>query len=159
MDYTTRHQIFMQAINTYGSKLYNISLFVLRNETLAEDSTQESFQKIWKSLDKFSFKSSLYTWMYRITYNTALTTYNKEKRHRSEEITIEKGASIDIVNNLSLKEAITKLPLNQRQTIIMFYFLDYSIKDIALELSINENTIKSWLRRAKTNLKDQLNAK
>ena len=77
----------------------------------------------------------------------------------SEEITIEKGASIDIVNNLSLKEAITKLPLNQRQAIIMFYFLDYSIKDIALELSINENTIKSWLRRAKTNLKDQLNAK
>jgi RNA polymerase sigma-70 factor (ECF subfamily) len=149
----------MQAINTYGSKLYNISLFVLRNETLAEDATQESFQKIWKNLDKFSFKSSLYTWMYRITYNTALTIYNKEKRHRSEEITIEKVASIDIVNNLSLKEAITKLPLSQRQAIIMFYFLDYSIKEVALELSMNENTIKSWLRRGKKQLKDYLDEK
>ena len=75
----------MQAIDTYGSRLYNISLFVLKNEVLAEDSTQESFQKIWKGLDKFSFNSSLYTWMYRITYNNALTTFNKEKKHRKSD--------------------------------------------------------------------------
>ena len=71
----------MQAIDTYGSRLYNISLFVLKNEVLAEDSTQESFHKIWKGLDKFSFKSSLYTWMYRITYNNAITTYNLSLIH------------------------------------------------------------------------------
>ena len=48
----------MQAIDTYGSRLYNISLFVLKNEVLAEDSTQQSFQKIWKGLDKYSIEKT-----------------------------------------------------------------------------------------------------
>jgi RNA polymerase sigma-70 factor (ECF subfamily) len=150
----------MQAINTYGSRLYNISLFVLKNEVLAEDSTQESFQKIWKGLDKFSFKSSLYTWMYRITYNNALSTYKKEKKHKKSDI--EHDAALkdfDLTNNITLKDAIKQLPLNYRKAIIMFYFLEYSIKEISIELSINENTIKSWLKRGKEQLKDYLDEK
>jgi len=148
----------MQAINTYGSKLYNISLFVLRNETLAEDSTQESFQKIWKGLDKFSFKSSLYTWMYRITYNNALTTYNREKKHKGQDVEYEGSVKdFDLINSITLKDAIEKLPFNHRKAIIMFYFLDHSIKDISVELSIKENTIKSWLKRGKEQLKEYIN--
>ena len=149
----------MQAIDTYGSRLYNISLFVLKNEVLAEDSTQESFHKIWKGLDKFSFKSSLYTWMYRITYNNAITTYNKEKKHRKSDIEHDfSSRDFDLTNDM-LKDAIEKLPLNYRKAIVMFYFLEYSIKEISLELSINENTIKSWLKRGKQQLKDYLDEK
>ena len=139
----------MQAINTYGSRLYNISLFVLKNEVLAEDSTQESFQKIWKGLDKFSFKSSLYTWMYRITYNNA----SNDMEH---DVAIK---DFDLTNDITLKEAIEQLPLNYRKAIIMFYFLEYSIKEISIELSIKENTIKSWLKRGKQQLKDYLDDK
>ena len=150
----------MQAIDTYGSRLYNISLFVLKNEVLAEDSTQESFHKIWKGLDKFSFKSSLYTWMYRITYNNAITTYNKEKKHRKSDIEHDFASrDFDLTNDIALKDAIEKLPLNYRKAIVMFYFLEYSIKEISLELSINENTIKSWLKRGKQQLKDYLDEK
>jgi RNA polymerase sigma-70 factor (ECF subfamily) len=39
----------------------------------------------------------------------------------------------------------------------MFYFLDHSIKDISVELSIKENTIKSWLKRGKEQLKEYIN--
>ena len=93
----------MQAINTYGSRLYNISLFVLKNEVLAEDSTQESFQKIWKGLDKFSFKSSLYTWMYRITYNNAISTYRKEKKHRKSDMEHDVAIKdFDLTNDITL---------------------------------------------------------
>ena len=150
----------MQAIDTYGSRLYNISLFVLKNEVLAEDSTQESFHKIWKGLDKFSFKSSLYTWMYRITYNNAIKTYNKEKKHRKSDIEHDfSSRDFDLTNDITLKDAIEKLPLNYRKAIVMFYFLEYSIKEISIELSINENTIKSWLKRGKQQLKDYLDEK
>ena len=150
----------MQAIDTYGSRLYNISLFVLKNEVLAEDSTQESFHKIWKGLDRFSFKSSLYTWMYRITYNNAIKTYNKEKKHRKSDIEHDFASrDFDLTNDITLKDAIEKLPLNYRKAIVMFYFLEYSIKEISLELSINENTIKSWLKRGKQQLKDYLDEK
>ena len=113
----------MQAIDTYGSRLYNISLFVLKNEVLAEDSTQESFQKIWKNLDKFSFKSSLYTWMYRITYNNAITTYNKEKKHRKSDVEHDFfSKDFDLTNNITLKDAIEKLPLNYVKLLSCFIF-------------------------------------
>jgi|TARA_A200000159_G_scaffold139818_1_gene141580 RNA polymerase sigma-70 factor (ECF subfamily) len=160
LNYNTKHKIFMQAIDTYGSRLYNISLFVLKNEVLAEDSTQESFQKIWKGLDKFSFNSSLYTWMYRITYNNALTTFNKEKKHRKSDVEHDfSSTDVDIANNITLKDAIQKLPFNYRKAIIMFYFLEHSIKEISIELLINENTIKSWLKRGKEQLKDYIDEK
>ena len=148
----------MQAITTYGSRLYNISLFVLKNEVLAEDSTQESFQKIWKALDNFSFNSSLYTWMYRITYNNALTTYNREKKHKGQDVEHEGSVKdFDLINSITLKDAIEKLPLTHRKAIVMFYFLDHSIKDISIEISIKENTIKSWLKRGKEQLKEYIN--
>ena len=41
----------------------------------------------------------------------------------------------------------------------MFYFLEHSIKEISIELSIKENTIKSWLKRGKQQLKDYLDEK
>jgi RNA polymerase sigma-70 factor (ECF subfamily) len=58
-----------------------------------------------------------------------------------------------------LKDAIQKLPFNYRKAIIMFYFLEHSIKEISIELLINENTIKSWLKRGKEQLKDYIDEK
>ena len=65
----------------------------------------------------------------------------------------------DLTNDIALKDAIKQLPLNYRKAIIMFYFLEYSIKEISIELSIKENTIKSWLKRGKEQLKDYLDDK
>ena len=66
---------------------------------------------------------------------------------------------LDIVNNMTLKDAIKKLPFNYRKAIVMFYFLEHSIKEISIELSIKENTIKSWLKRGKEQLKDYIDEK
>ena len=80
----------MQAISTYGSRLYNISLFVLKNEVLAEDSTQESFQKIWKALDPFFIQFfPIHMDVSHYSYNNALTTYNREKKHKGQDIEYE----------------------------------------------------------------------
>ena len=62
-----------------------------------------------------------------------------------------------LINSITLKDAIEKLPFTHRKAIGMFYFLDHSIKDISVELSIKENTIKSWLRRGKEQLKEYIN--
>jgi RNA polymerase sigma-70 factor (ECF subfamily) len=98
--------------------------------------------------------------MYRITYNNAITTYNKEKKHRKSDVEHDFfSKDFDLTNNITLKDAIEKLPLNYRKAIVMFYFLEYSIKEISIQLSIKENTIKSWLRRGKEQLKDYIDEK
>ena len=84
----------------------------------------------------------------------------EEKKHRKSDIEHDFASrDFDLTNDITLKDAIEKLPLNYRKAIVMFYFLEYSIKEISLELSINENTIKSWLKRGKEQLKDYLDEK
>ena len=84
----------------------------------------------------------------------------KKKKHRKSDIEYDFASKdFDLTNDITLKDAIEKLPLNYRKAIVMFYFLEYSIKEISLELSINENTIKSWLKRGKQQLKDYLDEK
>ena len=98
--------------------------------------------------------------MYRIAYNTALTTYHKEKKHRTVDTTYDHSSvQINNIEEITLKDAIEKLPFNYRKAIIMYYFLRYSIKDISVELSVNENTIKSWLKRGRSQLKGYLDEK
>jgi RNA polymerase sigma-70 factor (ECF subfamily) len=98
--------------------------------------------------------------MYRIAYNTALTTYHKEKKHRTVDTTYDPSSvQINNIEEITLKDAIEKLPFNYRKAIIMYYFLRYSIKDISVELSVNENTIKSWLKRGRSQLKGYLDEK
>ena len=98
--------------------------------------------------------------MYRITYNNALSTYKKEKKHRKSDTEHDIALkNFDLTNDITLKDAIEKLPLNYRKAIVMFYFLEYSIKEISIELSIKENTIKSWLKRGKQQLKGYLDEK
>jgi RNA polymerase sigma-70 factor (ECF subfamily) len=59
--------------------------------------------------------------MYRITYNNALTTFNK-KKHRMSDVEHDfSSTDVDIANNITLKDAIQKLPFNYRKAIIMFY--------------------------------------
>ena len=55
--------------------------------------------------------------------------------------------------------ALFSIMILQFLKIIMFYFLEYSIKEISIELSIKENTIKSWLKRGKQQLKGYLDEK
>ena len=84
----------------------------------------------------------------------------KKKKHRKSDMEHDVAIKdFDLTNDIALKDAIKQLPLNYRKAIIMFYFLEYSIKEISIELSINENTIKSWLKRGKEQLKDYLDEK
>ena len=84
----------------------------------------------------------------------------KEKKHRKSDMEHDVAIKdFDLTNDITLEEAIKQLPLNYRKAIIMFYFLEYSIKEISIELYINENTIKSWLKRGKEQLKDYLDEK
>lgn len=149
-------KIYLQAVESYAGRLYNIAYFILGNKELAEDAVQESFIKIWKNLDTFSFHSSIYTWMYRIAHNTAINIYNREKKYSSSELDYEPSKTENPIDKMTLNTAIKILSPKEKQSIVMFYFLEYKIREIAEELSVSENTVKSWLKRSKEKLKDYI---
>ena len=149
-------EIYLQAVESYAGKLYNIAYFILGNKELSEDAVQESFKKIWENLDNFLFQSSIYTWMYRIVYNTSINIYSREKKYSSSELDYEPSNTENSIDKMTLNEAIKILSPSEKQSIIMFYFLEYKIREIAEELSVSENTVKSWLKRSKEKLRDYI---
>ena len=144
--------------------IFNMCYRYSLNEDDSNDITQEVCIKIVKNLSKFKFKSSFKTWVYRITYNETINYLKKNKQNLSFE---EESYKIESINTpekeLEKKEIykiitkeINKLDETSRNIILMYYYDDLKIKEISQIIWINENTIKTKLKRAKQFLKPKI---
>ena len=74
----------------YGDTLYGVAFKVVRDSELAQDVLQESFVKIWKKSDSYdSSKAKLFTWLFRITRNTAIDKLRSVNTKSDKEIQID----------------------------------------------------------------------
>lgn len=159
---------FSFLINKYKGLVFSITSNVLKNPQDAQDAAQESFLKVYQQLHKFEGRSKFSTWLYTITYRTAI---NKLKEERiqviplSEEI-IESDLldpAIDPAEKLQAKQiqfyvdkAIQKLPVIDGLLITLFYSKDLSIKEIQEITGLSTPNIKIKLYRARKTLEREL---
>src|SRR5690606_877642 len=74
----------------YGDTLYGVAYKVVRDEELAQDVVQESFIKIWKKSDSYDpSKAKLFTWLFRITRNTAIDKLRSVNNKSDKEIQMD----------------------------------------------------------------------
>jgi len=128
------------------------------------DLTQEIFIRCLKNIKSFkSTKGSFKSWLYKLAHNYVMN-YFKSKRYKIRFKQINdndylvdgldlEDSLIKQENNLVIKNALESLHPKYKEIIIMRFYEEYSIKDIALDLNINENTVKTRLRRGLNNLK------
>lgn len=157
---------FRMLVEIHGKTVYNIALYTLNDEDLAEDITQEVYIRIYRNLHKFKGDSKLTTWIYRIVKNVCYDHAKKrslvpmdelsEPDLRDEEyLSPEEGAAMSWRHE-ELRDAVEKLPLKQRIAITLYYFQDKSYEDIAAIMDMPLNTLKSHLHRAKAALAQTL---
>lgn len=155
-----KDKIFEEIVEEYSRSIIRVCYLQVGNREESEDLAQDVLLKIYKNLKKFKGNSSLYTWIYRITINTCLTYIKKENKLIYEEIN-ESLHSVDnvediIVLNYSkelIREALFNSPQNYRIPLYMYFFENKKISEIAEILEVNENTIKTRLRRGKEFIK------
>ena len=167
LDSRTRDLAFAQLISQYKEPLYwHVRGIVLIHED-ADDVVQNTFIKIFKNLHKFKGQSKLYTWMFRIATNEALTHLKKSKKHKAQSLN-------DECNELSnteltadphfngehakamLTQIIITLPLRQRTVFNMRYFQDMKFKDIAEILELSLGGVKSSYHIAQKKIKNHV---
>ncbi len=153
---------FEMIYKEYSASVYTIALGITRNRQDAEEVTQDVFVKIFRKLKGFAFRSSFGTWVYRITANTAVNTYNSRTRRGSNTVRIEEmddlpdrsstGPDAPIVQ----KEEGSKLALvldalspEHRSCIVLREIEGLNYKEMAGVLRIPVNTVRSRLRRAR----------
>lgn len=94
----------------YFDGVYKYVFFLCRNETMAEEITQETFYRAMEHIDKFEGKCKLYVWLCQIAKNTFLTYAKKQKRHVSEtDIDLSKQIEPSFENEILDKETVWKL--------------------------------------------------
>ena len=150
---STKEKAFGELMKLYKERLYwHIRKIVISHDD-ADDVLQNTFIKIFRSIDKFKGDSKLFSWMYRIATNESITHINKNaKRLKISNEELQNNA----INNLTadvyfegdaiqlkLQKAIATLPQKQQLVFNMKYFDDMKYKDISEILETSEGALKA----------------
>lgn len=143
-------------IERQSGTVYRLALSYTKNKCDAEDVMQNVFLKYIRKKRLFESPEHEKAWFIRVTINTAKTFFARKR----SEVALDEIAELESADTpqreLSVLDAVNSLPKKQRVCTHLFYYEDYSVKEIAHALSIPESTVKSHLRRARASLKEKL---
>lgn len=146
----------------YYPKIYRHMLYKVQNREDAEDLTSEVFVRMVKSLSKQ--KGSFNAWLYRIANNLAIDYYRKKSRRKevslveefAEHTPGESDETESVNEREDLSRAISTLPDDQRQTVLLKFMEGYNNKEIADIMGKTVGAVKALQFRALNNLKTTL---
>jgi RNA polymerase sigma factor (sigma-70 family) len=168
---------FKQMVTEYQDTVFNTALGILQQSSDAEDTAQEVFIQVYRSIHQFKEQASLATWIYRITVSKCLDVLRRNKRKKrfgfitnilgsNNQPLYESadfnhpGVSLEKKEDAALLfKMISLLPENQKAAFILNKLEGLSYNEIALILHTTESAVDSLLQRAKQNLRKNLEAK
>lgn len=149
-----REKILEENINKYKDMVYRLSFTYLKNSHDADDITQEVFLK-YITLDKtFQSDEHLKSWLITVTINHCKNLLKSSWFKKTQPL--DENIQFEQQKNSNLYHAVMTLSKDYRTVIYLFYYEDYSTKEIASMLGKNESTIRSHLARARKKLKNIL---
>ncbi|AXP81790.1 ECF RNA polymerase sigma factor SigW [Mariniflexile rhizosphaerae] len=151
-------------VDRYKDLVYSLSLRMLKNREEAEEVSQDTFVKVFKSLPRFKGDSKFSTWIYKIAYNTCLDRLKKNKKFYNDvpidEFTEHQVRTIDdALENLEAKEreqaiqdCMSLLPNEDGFLLTLYYFEEQSLDDISKVMGLTPNNVKVKLFRSRKKL-------
>lgn len=137
------------------NKYYRIACSYLHNDEDAGDVVQNGAYKAILNSHKLNNIEYAQTWIYRIMMNEIFAKYREKDNVSLEEVSYEQGKE-DSYENIDLKRAIDTLDKEDRTVVILRYFEDMKLEEIAMVLEENLSTVKSRLYRCMKKLKLQM---
>lgn len=145
----TREQIDA-VVETYSDMIIRIAYHNLRNQADAEDVAQEVFLKLMRE-EEFEDEGHRKAWLIRVTINLC-KDMNKQAWNRKTEGFNEAWEPFSKEQQRVLEE-LWELPKNYRNVVYLYYYEELTVSEIAKILKRKENTVSSWLTRARKKLK------
>jgi len=137
----------------YGDTLFGVAYKVVKDEELAQDVVQESFVKIWKKSDSYDpAKAKLFTWLFRITRNTAIDKLRSVRTKSDKEIQIDVSnvykIGVDSIRPefIDIQENLAKIESKYQIVLDALFFQGMTQQEASDELDIPLGTIKSRLK-------------
>ena len=152
-----KNKEFKTIYNNYGEMLYRIAYVYLANPDDAEDVLQDVFISFLENLKKFKSDEHKKAWLIRATQNKCINLLKASSRKQIniEDIQLQSFESNDELHIDILKQIIA-LDEKYKTVVILYYYNDYSVSEIAQILKISKSAVKMRLKRSRELLKIKL---
>ena len=152
MVYINKNQILEDTIEKYSNMVYRLAVARTGKTEEAQDVYQEVFLRLAKKMPDFESEEHKKAWLIRVAINCSKTLLNSSfVRHRAE---LDENLSFETPERHDLYYAVLKLPIKYRTVVHLYYYENYSRKEISKILKTNENTVKTRLSRARKQLEE-----
>ena len=146
-----------ELMNMYKNNVYATAFSICKNASDAEDIVQDTFLQYYMTHKSFDNEQHIRAWLLRVAINKAKNIQSSFwRRNRLSLDDYIETLSFETSETKELFEEVMKLPEKYRVVVHLFYYEDYSIKEIAKILRTTESNIKVRLSRGRAKLKDSL---
>jgi RNA polymerase sigma factor (sigma-70 family) len=158
-------QALAELYRRFGRLAYGLALRILRDDALAQDAVQEAFLGVWRAAGRFKAeRAKPSTWLLTLVHRRAVDLVRREERRRTEPLQPETepvGAEAADEAELAtqretIREALRRLPPEQREAIELAYYGGYTQSELAERLGQPLGTIKSRMFTGLSRLRDEL---
>ena len=155
---------FSVLVNNYKDLVFTLALRMIKNREEAEEVSQDTFIKVFKSLRKFKGDSKFSTWIYRVAYNTCLDRLKRIKREYNvvaiDEFTEHQIKTLDNAlekmeaqeHKEKIQECLQLLPSDDSFLLSLYYFEEQSLEEISKVVGLTANNVKVKLFRSRKKL-------
>jgi RNA polymerase sigma-70 factor (ECF subfamily) len=153
---------FEPLVQRYHRPLFRVAVRLLGNREEARDASQSAFLKAYQALATREAGRPFFSWVYRILVNDCLNTLRSRRPTQPLDDTTASLPDVDAVETGEtqhrVRQAVLRLPADQRDVIVLRHFAEMSYEQAAMALGIPEKTVKSRLFSARQRLCDLLAA-
>ena len=160
------HEAFRFLVERYMKQAYNIAYGFVKDHNDAEDIAQESFVRVYQSINSFRGDAGFSTWLYRIVTNLSFNRLRQKKNSTKLNVQLMNSAIPYTYNNptedhlqdvrIILERELHKLPTLQRAVVILRHLNGLSTKQVSTILRCSEGTVKTHLHRGLKKMKAKM---
>jgi RNA polymerase sigma factor (sigma-70 family) len=152
------HDAFSELARVSIGRLYVVARLILRDDSRAEDATQEALVAAWRRLNGLRDPDHFEAWLHRLLVNACYREARRGRRRGSFEVHVDvlpmpeapelSGMDFDLADRDQLERGFRRLDVDQRTVLVMHYYLGFSLDDAAEVLGVPPGTVRSRLHRA-----------
>ncbi len=160
MVYQTKDEArLIHLIRIYETELLRVSFYFLKDKMLSEDAIQDTFLKVYKNISLCPDGPAEKAWIYKIALNT-IRDAQRRMRVRKRFVFFENASFSDSTplsgDIIALHAAIMRLPRKMKEVILLYYYQDFSVMEIAGILNLSQSSVSGRLKRARERISKEL---
>ncbi len=163
--------VFAVLVDRYKDLVFTLCLRMLKNREEAEEVAQDTFVKVYRSLDKFKGDSKFSTWIYKVAYHSCLDRLKRNKKeylnvaidefteHQVKTIDNALESLIEEERKQAIQDCLQLLPAEDGFLLTLYYFEEQSLEEISKIVNLTPNNVKVKLFRSRKKLASILKEK